>query len=118
MIAGQEGSGRVVGAPRAGDMVYLSATGETWLVAAVETAEDGITRFIPTGWPIGTHVASEAVLVKQASDQEHLDMIQQTLAFRGDHGETDPRALINRKHRLRCLTCQASPQNTFLAGGL
>lgn len=68
---------------RTGDHVLHAPTGETWVVAGVWPDED---RMSWCGWPEGFAKISDCTVIKEATNEEHRDMLQALAEIKGnDH---------------------------------
>lgn len=69
--------------PRCGDAVLHHPTGEEWLVAYADAAQNVLSW---CGWPPGTAQLSDCSLTRRCTDEEHRKLVSQILSTgRGDH---------------------------------
>jgi hypothetical protein len=61
---------------RAGDVVFHVPSGETWVIAAVDTKSGYV---FPAGWPETRAEASDCNLLEAASDEKHKSMLAEVL---------------------------------------
>ena len=80
--------------PRAGDHVHHRPTDETWVVAYVEGDRLGW-----CGWPEGEAKLSDCELVKECSDEEHVDLLEK-LANAGGSRASHAQAELKRRAHL------------------
>lgn len=73
---------------KAGDVVKHGPTGETWTLACDQERDE----IQWCGWPEGFAKAADCTLIKAASDEERMEMLEMVSKSRGDHGEIGWRA--------------------------
>jgi hypothetical protein len=70
---------------RSGDEVAHGPTGEKWVLAFGDL-EDGTGKVSPAGWPACLAQATDCTLLRAATDDEHITMLNSVSKIRGDHG--------------------------------
>lgn len=84
---------------RAGDIVKHGPTGETWTLACDEERDE----VQWAGWPEGFAKSKDCTLIKAATDEERIEMLEMCSKSRGADGEVGWRArtAIHQLERIR-----------------
>lgn len=82
---------------RAGDVVQHEPSGEEWVLAYSECTPDG-EKVSACGWPESIAKASDCLMVKRATDEEHVEMLRQWA--RGDRHRDRRSSLAVAKRQL------------------